>query len=99
MLPAIGMRRGDRPRAIVQSPLATQDLLDEQLRGIGRVWEVLAEWPDYGRTRDEVCEGLRSVRCERYVIFYRVTENAVEIVRVLDERRDVNPLFLDDEVA
>ena len=39
------------------------------------------------------------MRCERYVIFYRVTENAVEIVRVLDERRDVNPLSLDDEVA
>ena len=114
VLPAIGMRRGGRPRAIVQSPLGTQDLLDiwihleisvsaefadEQLRAIGRAWEVLAEWRDYGRTRDEVCEGLRSVRCERYVIFYRVKENAVEIVRVLDERRDVNPLFLDDEVA
>jgi plasmid stabilization system protein ParE len=31
----------------------------------------------------------------RYVVFYRVTNAAVEIVRVLDERRDVDAILSD----
>jgi plasmid stabilization system protein ParE len=30
---------------------------------------------------------------DRYVVFYRITKEAVEIVRVLDERRDVDAIF------
>jgi plasmid stabilization system protein ParE len=40
--------------------------------------------------------GLRSVSVSRYVVFYRVTKIAVEIVRVLDERRDVDAIFSDE---
>ena len=34
---------------------------------------------------------------ERYVIFYRIAKNAIEIVRVLDERRDAENLFENEE--
>jgi plasmid stabilization system protein ParE len=36
---------------------------------------------------------LRSILVSRYVVFYRVTEKGIEIVRVLNERRDVQSIF------
>jgi plasmid stabilization system protein ParE len=101
------MRKGDRlPR--IWSPVATQDLFDiwayiandataavadKQLHEIDRVCFALGAWPEYGRARNDVQDGLRSVSVSRYVVFYRVTKTAVEIVRVLDERRDVDRIF------
>ena len=94
------------------SPMATQDLLDvwayvamhgsgavadKQLHEIDRVCFVLGAWPEYGKARDDVRKGLRSVSVSRYVVFYRVTKKAIEIVRVLDERRDVEVIFSEGE--
>ena len=53
----------------------------------------LGQWPEYGKARDEVRKGLRSLPVSRYVVFYRVARKAIEIVRVLDERRDVDSVF------
>jgi plasmid stabilization system protein ParE len=39
--------------------------------------------------RDELLAGIRSVSVKPYVIFYRVQPDAVEIFRVLHDRRDV----------
>jgi toxin ParE1/3/4 len=101
---------GRLPR--IWSPVAAQDLLhtwtyactaassetaDQQLREIERVCFALGAWPEFGKARDEVRKGLRSVRAGRYVIFYRVVTDALEIIRVLDERRDVDTIFLDEE--
>jgi toxin ParE1/3/4 len=101
------MRKSGRlPR--IWSPLARQDLLDiwsyvaihgsaevadKQLYEIDRVCFSLGGWPEYGKARDDVRRGLRSVPVSRYVVFYRVTQAAIEIVRVLDERRDVEIIF------
>jgi toxin ParE1/3/4 len=101
------MRKSGRlPR--IWSPLARQDLLDiwsyvathssaaiadKQLHEVDRVCLALGGWPEYGKARDDVRRGLRSVSVSRYVVFYRVTKTAIEIVRVLDERRDVDVIF------
>ena len=94
--------------------MATQDLLDiwnyiaanssiasanGQLREIDRACSPLREWPELGKARDDVRDGLRSIRAGRYVIFYRVMIEVIEIVRVLHERRDVDTLFPDEEWA
>jgi toxin ParE1/3/4 len=91
--------------------MATQDLLDiwdfvageswlpiadKQLKEIEGVCYRLGGWPEYGRARDDVRTGLRSVLVSRYVVFYRVTKTAIEIVRILDERRDVDTVFADE---
>jgi toxin ParE1/3/4 len=76
---------------------ATGAVADKQLHEIDRVSFVLGAWPEYGRARNDVREGLRSVSASRYVVFYRATKNAIEIVRVLDERRDVDAIFADEE--
>ena len=49
-----------------------------------------------GKARDDVRPGLRTVRADRHIVFYRVRSRVVEIARVLDERRDVEALFSDD---
>jgi toxin ParE1/3/4 len=76
---------------------ATAAVADKQLREIERVCFVLGAWPEYGRARNDVRAGLRSVAVSRYVVFYRVTKSAIEIVRVLDERREVEAIFEDGE--
>jgi toxin ParE1/3/4 len=105
------MRSDDR-LPLIWSPVAVQDLLDTwsyvcgatsadaadaQLRGIERVCFALCDWPEFGKVRDDIRKGVRSVRAGRYAVFYRVMKDAVEIVRVLDERRDVDAIFSDGE--
>jgi toxin ParE1/3/4 len=48
----------------------------------------LRERPDRGRHRDELRTGLRSLLCERHVIFFRESANRILIVRVLHSSMD-----------
>ncbi len=45
------------------------------------------------RTRDELMPGLRSALVHPYVIFYRIENGKVEIVRVLHGRRNLTAIF------
>jgi toxin ParE1/3/4 len=72
---------------------ASPDVADEQLRSLDRACEALAEWPHSGRARDELFRGVRSIAVAAYVVFYRVEDSAIEIVRVLHGRRDVDAIF------
>jgi len=100
------MRRGELP--IDWSPEAGLDLLviwnyvareaspdvaDEQLQSLDRGCEALAQWPHSGRARDELFRGVRSIAAEAYLVFYRVGDSAIEIIRVLHGRRDVDAIF------
>jgi toxin ParE1/3/4 len=66
------------------------DLIDQKL-------QALASHPDMGRSRDELEEGLRSFPVGRYVIFYRVIPEGVEIARVLHGSRDIDTVFNPDD--
>ena len=50
---------------------------------------LLAAHPQMGRVRDELGSELRSVAHGRYVIFYRVVQDEVAIIRVLHGARDL----------
>ena len=54
----------------------------------------LLQKPEIGRERPEIREGLRSLVKDRHVIFYRVLEDHIRIVRVLHGSRDL-PTFFD----
>jgi plasmid stabilization system protein ParE len=41
------------------------------------------------RPREELAAGLRSALVHPHIIFYRVSEESVEIARVLHQRRDL----------
>lgn len=62
------------------------DELDLAMRRLG-------DWPELGRPRPELRAGLRSLSIGNYLIFYRVRADAVEVLRVLHGRRDVDALF------
>ena len=57
---------------------------------------LLEDHPLAGRARDEVRPGLRSIAALPHIIFYRVTDDAAEIIRVLDGRRDIEEIFADE---
>ena len=98
-------------RPVIWSPEARSDLeeiwsyyaqvagratADNIARNIGRACIMLEEHPLAGRARDELRRGLRSITVRPHVVFYRITDNDPEIVRVLDGRRDIDRIFADE---
>ena len=90
------------------SPESEQDLLDiwtysarkwsletadKRLEAINASCDRLRQSPFSGRGRDELRRGLRSVVVHPHVVFYRVIGTNVDIVRVLDGRRDLDTIF------
>jgi toxin ParE1/3/4 len=55
--------------------------------------ELLKETPEAGRKRDELLPGVRSLPVRKYIIFCRIKDNAVEIIRILSGYRDIDSLF------
>jgi toxin ParE1/3/4 len=62
-------------------------------REIAETGEYLTDRALMWRTRDDVAPGLRSVLRHPYVIFYRVNNGGVEVVRVLHGRRNFTAIF------
>jgi toxin ParE1/3/4 len=59
---------------------------------------ILALWPKSGRPRPEIAGELRSFPVSPLVVFYRVVppeSGDVEIVRVIDGRRDLGTVFFE----
>jgi toxin ParE1/3/4 len=65
--------------------------------GFEQKLQTLAEYPKMGRARQELGDNLRSVTFGKYVIFYRIKRNVVEIIRVLHGSRDLDGLFNPEE--
>jgi toxin ParE1/3/4 len=57
---------------------------------IGGVFEMLVESPLAGCERPELQINLRSFPVGNYIIFYRVLPDGVEVVRVMNGRRDID---------
>ena len=53
----------------------------------------LAEFPEMGRERTELAASMRSFPVGRYIIFYRLGELGIAIVRILHGTRDIEGLF------
>ena len=75
---------------IAQDSLMQADAFIDRLNAKMRF---LAQQPDLGRVRDELCLGVRSFPFERYVLFYLPTKRGIELVRVLHGARDMDALF------
>ena len=69
---------------------------DRRLRDIHQASAKLADWPSIGRERSELRPGLRSIAAPPHVIFYRLRESRVEILRVLHGHRDIDRIFSDE---
>jgi len=60
---------------------------------IGRRCHDCADLPGMGRRRDDLALGLRSITEGNYIIFYRLVDDGIQIVRVLHGARDLPSLF------
>ncbi len=55
--------------------------------------DLLGAFPEIGEARPEIAADLRKWTVSPYVMLYRVTADAVEIVRVVHGARDLPALF------
>jgi toxin ParE1/3/4 len=92
---------------IIKRPRAADDLIeiwdyiaddsvtraDLFIDDVDAKFQLLAEQPLLGRSREELAPNLRSFSLRRYVIFYEVIPGGIAIVRVLHGARDLGPLF------
>jgi toxin ParE1/3/4 len=63
---------------------------DKYLEAIKGRFLLIRERPTAGASRDEIRPGYRSLTSGRHVIFDRVTEDAIEIVRILHANMDLH---------
>lgn len=73
--------------------VAGRHTADKIVRETGEACRLLEDHPFAGRSRNEVWPSLRSIAASPHVVFYRVNNDAPEIVRVLDGRRDLDEIF------
>ena len=69
------------------------DAADHLAATIVGKYRLLAKHPRLGPARDEFESGLRSFVVGSYLIFYRPTDEGIEVVRVLSGVRDLDALF------
>jgi toxin ParE1/3/4 len=72
------------------SPANADRFLD---RLVASITGTLSTAPLAGRARDEFEAGLRSLPYEKYIVFYRVRESIVDIVRIIHAARDLSAIF------
>lgn len=60
-----------------------------------RKCQQLTAFPSSGKSYAEIRPDLRGLSFEGYVIFYRILDDGVEILRVLSGRRNFPDFFLD----
>ncbi|TQI71429.1 toxin ParE1/3/4 [Gramella sp. Hel_I_59] len=66
-----------------------QDQAIEYLIGLRTHFELLLKNPLIGKKRDEIKEGLFSFPFISHIVFYRIFNNHIRIVRVLHGSRDI----------
>jgi toxin ParE1/3/4 len=76
---------------------ASAELASKVLLAIEAAAGRVADHQMAGRPRDDLRPGLRSVLAHPYIVFYRVKESDVEIVRVLHERRNLPAVLVKPE--
>jgi len=72
--------------------------VDAALRWVGYIEDAAAElaiFPDSGRPRDDIGQGIRSVPEASYLIFYRVHGERVEVMRVIHGARNLDDLRIE----
>jgi toxin ParE1/3/4 len=66
---------------------------DRQVARLLDRFPMFAQFPNMGRTRDELLPGLRSFPVKPYIVFYIIHPERVEIVRVLHQSQDLEGQF------
>ncbi|MEM9157245.1 MAG: type II toxin-antitoxin system RelE/ParE family toxin [Cyanobacteria bacterium P01_F01_bin.33] len=69
------------------------DAGDRFFRTFNRKCQQLVAFPESGKSYANIRAGLRGLSLDGYVIFYRILEDGIEILRVINGRRDFPTVF------
>jgi toxin ParE1/3/4 len=58
---------------------------------------VLIDYPELGRKRDEILIGVRSLLSRNHLLFYRIRDNDIQILRILHGSMDLPNQEIDSE--
>ena len=75
------------------------DRARDVLRGLFDLVERIAELPALGALRPSFGEGVRCFVRRPYLVFYRELDERVQILRIIDGRRDLQTAWLEDKPA
>ena len=99
-----------RSHSLIVSPRANRDIdaillhsletwgerqKDAYKAALDRALRELVDFPEMGRSRDDLGPGVRSRRVEQHVIFYRVDTGSIRVLRILHGRREVRRELLE----
>jgi toxin ParE1/3/4 len=62
---------------------------------LGKRWLALIDQPRIGTKRDDLAPDLRSVTEGKYVIFYRIVSDGIQVVRVRHTSQDTKQAFFE----
>jgi toxin ParE1/3/4 len=66
---------------------------DRLTEAIDEKCRLVAQFPEMGRSREELAPGGRSTLAGRYVVLYRAIDDGIEVLRVVHGSRDLPRLF------
>lgn len=66
---------------------------DRFFRAFNRKCQQLIAFPNSGKSYATIRPGLRGLSLEGYIIFYRILDDGIEILRVVSGRRDFPSVF------
>jgi len=69
------------------------DQAEKYLLEINDIFQSLIKNPELGKTRNEIKQGLYSFPKDNHVIFYRILDHHIRIVRILHGSRDIPNYF------
>ncbi|MGV0024646.1 type II toxin-antitoxin system RelE/ParE family toxin [Phormidesmis priestleyi] len=70
---------------------------DRFFRAFNQNCQQLVAFPNSGKSYASIRPDLRGLSTEGYVIFYRILDDGIEILRVVSGRRDLPSLFRDSD--
>lgn len=92
VLPIIRTNRADEDLITIWAEIAADNpnAADRVLDAIEARWQQLAQHPYSGIARDDIAPNIRHLVAGQYLTLYRVTDECVEIIRVLHGRRKIS---------
>ena len=92
--------------------LATQDLNDianyfatynveageKFFQSFNQKCKQLVSFPDSGKSYEEIYPNLKGILLSGYIIFYRIIDDGIEILRLISGRRDLPAIFTDSQL-
>ena len=69
---------------------------DQFIKAFNQKCKHLAQFPHIGKSYADLKSGVRGISLMKHIIFYRITENTVEILRVISGYRDLKKMISDE---